>query len=32
MVLRPPSGSRWVIWKVEGHANVDGTNGNVDLA
>ena len=30
-VLRPPSGSRWVIWQVDGHAHVDGIKGNVDL-
>jgi lysozyme len=30
-VLRPPSGNRWVIWQVDGHAHVDGINGNVDL-
>jgi hypothetical protein len=29
--LRPPSGSTWEIWQVDGHAQFNGIVGNVDL-
>jgi GH25 family lysozyme M1 (1,4-beta-N-acetylmuramidase) len=29
--LRRPSGGKWVIWQVDGHAHFDGISGDVDL-